>query len=69
MQEHSRLFPLYIRWLGFNTAYIDVEHAERSTGKSAYTLRKKLDLALDTIVAMSNKPLKISIKLGFIYRK
>jgi glycosyltransferase involved in cell wall biosynthesis len=66
IQEHSRLFPLFIRWLGFNTAYIDVEHAERSTGKSAYTFRKKLDLALDTIVSMSNKPLKISIKLGLL---
>jgi glycosyltransferase involved in cell wall biosynthesis len=66
MREHSRLFPLFIRWLGFNTAYIDVEHGERSTGKSAYTFRKKLDLALDTIVSMSNQPLKISIKLGLL---
>lgn len=66
MQEHSRLFPLFIRWLGFNTAYIDVEHGERSAGKSAYTFRKKLDLALDTIISMSNKPLKISVKLGLL---
>jgi dolichol-phosphate mannosyltransferase len=66
MREHSRLFPLFIRWLGFKTAYIDVEHAERSTGKSAYTFRKKLDLALDTIVSMSNQPLKLFIKIGFL---
>jgi len=66
MREHSRLFPLFIRWLGFNTAYIDVEHAERSTGESAYTFQKKFNLALDTIISMSNQPLKISIKLGFI---
>lgn len=67
MREHSRLFPMFIHWLGFNTAYIDVEHAERNTGKSAYTFGKKLDLALDTIISMSNKPLKISIKLGLLF--
>jgi dolichol-phosphate mannosyltransferase len=66
MREHSRLFPLFIRWLGFNTAYINVQHAERSAGKSAYTFRKKLDLALDTIISMSNKPLKISVKMGLL---
>lgn len=66
MREHSRLFPLFIRWLGFKTAYIDVEHAERSAGQSAYTFRKKLDLALDTVISMSNKPLKISVKLGLL---
>lgn len=66
MREHSRLFPLFIRWLGFNTAYIDVEHAERSTGKSAYTFKKKLNLALDTIISMSNQPLKLFIKFGFL---
>jgi glycosyltransferase involved in cell wall biosynthesis len=66
MREHSRLFPLFIHWLGFKTAYIDVEHAERSAGKSAYTFGKKLGLALDTIISMSNKPLKISVTLGLL---
>jgi len=67
MREHSRLFPLFIHWLGFKAAYINVEHAERSIGKSAYTFEKKMDLAVDTIISMSNKPLKISIKLGFLF--
>ncbi|HLP44396.1 MAG TPA: glycosyltransferase family 2 protein [Candidatus Kapabacteria bacterium] len=66
LREHSRLFPLFINWLGFKTAYIDVEHAQRSTGKSAYTIKKKMALALDTIISMSNKPLKISIKIGLL---
>ncbi len=66
MQEHSRLFPQFIRWLGFNIAYKDVEHGERQTGKSAYTFRKKMDLAIDTIISMSNQPLKLFIKTGFL---
>jgi polyisoprenyl-phosphate glycosyltransferase len=65
MREHSRLFPMFIRWLGFKTGYINVEHAERSEGQSAYSFSKKVNLAVDTIVSMSNKPLKLFIKLGF----
>jgi polyisoprenyl-phosphate glycosyltransferase len=63
--EHYRLFPAFIRWLGFPTAHVDVEHGERPTGRSAYTLRRRLDLAFDAIIAMSNKPLKFSVKAGF----
>lgn len=65
MREHSRLFPLFIKWLGFDICYIDVKHKERNSGKTAYTFSKRIKLAMDTIVSMSNKPLKISIKLGF----
>jgi len=64
MREHSRLFPMFIQWLGFKTAYIEVEHAQRAIGKSAYSFSKKMDLAIDAIVSMSNNPLKLSIKLG-----
>ncbi|NIM10827.1 MAG: glycosyltransferase [Candidatus Aminicenantes bacterium] len=66
MRERSRLFPLFIRWLGFKTAYVVVKHGERTSGKSAYNFSKKIKLALDTIISMSNKPLSLSIKLGFI---
>lgn len=65
MQEHSRVFTLFIRWLGFKTAFVDVEHAPRAVGKSAYSFSKKMNLAIDAIVSMSNNPLKLSIKLGF----
>ena len=66
MRERSRLFPLFIRWLGFKTAYVDVDHGERNAGKSAYTFSKKINLALDAMISMSNKPLKLSIKIGFL---
>jgi dolichol-phosphate mannosyltransferase len=66
LRERSRLFPLFIRWLGFETAYVDVEHGARPVGKSAYTFSKKLNLARDTVISMSNKPLKLAIKFGFL---
>jgi dolichol-phosphate mannosyltransferase len=65
LRERSRLFPLLIKWQGFNIAYVDVEHSNRKTGKSSYTFTKLFNLAIDIIVSQSNKPLKISIKFGF----
>lgn len=66
LPEHSRCFPLLIRWLGFQTATIDIEHDYRAEGKSTYTFRRLISLAVDVIVSYSNKPLKMFIKAGFI---
>ena len=48
----------------FKTAYVDVEHASRQQGESNYNLKKMLNLALDIILAFSDKPLRLIIKLG-----
>ncbi|AUB83528.1 glycosyltransferase [Candidatus Thiodictyon syntrophicum] len=66
MRESVRAFPLFIRWLGFPSAAIDVEHAPRFSGKSSYTFNKLLHLAINSIVAQSNRPLRLSIKFGFV---
>ncbi|MCT4591248.1 MAG: glycosyltransferase family 2 protein [Carboxylicivirga sp.] len=65
MTELARSFPSLIQHLGFKSCTIDVKHSERSEGASSYTLFKLLNLAGDVIISNSNKPLKISIKLGF----
>lgn len=66
MQEKLRFFGGQLEWLGFPTAYIDVEHGARYGGKSSYSFRKLLNLSVDAIVAYSDKPLRLSIKAGFI---
>lgn len=66
LTEHYRLFPLLIRWQGFRVGYVDVEHGKRVYGSSSYSYRKLINLALDAIVSQSNRPLKLSIKLGFV---
>lgn len=65
MGEQTRNYPLALRWLGFRTAYVDVEHAPRFEGKTSYSLQKLLKLSVDSIVSQSNKPLELSIKFGF----
>lgn len=64
MREVTRNMPTQLMWLGFNTGYINVSHGARHSGKSSYTLAKLIGLALDSIIAYSNKPLRISIALG-----
>ncbi|MEA5616572.1 glycosyltransferase family 2 protein [Cronbergia sp. UHCC 0137] len=65
MREQLRFFGGLIDWMGFPTASIDVQHESRFKGKSTYTFGKLWKLASSTIIAYSDKPLRISIKLGF----
>jgi polyisoprenyl-phosphate glycosyltransferase len=55
-----------VRWMGFPTAAIDVQHDERYAGPSTYTAAKLLRLAADTIIAYSDKPLRLSVRFGFV---
>lgn len=65
MREKLRFFGGMVDWMGFPTTSISVQHAERFEGKSTYTFRKLLTLATETIIAYSDKPLKLSIRFGF----
>ena len=66
LREQNRSYPLFVNWLGFKRTNIDIEHSKREEGKSSYTLTKLINLAIDSVVAQSNKPLKLSIKFGFL---
>lgn len=65
MREQNRTLQIFIRWLGFKTASVDIEHASRHEGKSGYTFTRLMQMALRNIIAQSNKPLKVSITFGF----
>lgn len=65
MREGLRFLPGMVEWMGFPTAKIEVQHCNRFAGTSTYTFKKLLKLGGDTIIAYSDKPLRISIKLGF----
>jgi len=65
-KEQNRVYALYVNWVGFKKTEIDIEHAERPIGKSSYSLSKMINLAIDSIVSQSNKPLRLAIKFGFM---
>lgn len=64
--EQLRFFGGLMQLMGFETASIEVEHGERYEGKSTYTFRKLWKLGAETIIAYSDKPLRLAIRLGFI---
>ena len=66
IREQLRFFGGLVDWMGFPTASIDIRHEQRFEGKSTYTFAKLWKLASETIIAYSDKPLRLSIKLGFI---
>ncbi|MEQ1797233.1 MAG: glycosyltransferase family 2 protein [Lacibacter sp.] len=65
MREPFRNFAAIVKWVGFPAATIDVMHSRRAEGKSTYSFKKMIKLAIDTILAYSNKPLYYIIGFGF----
>ena len=66
MGEQLRFFGGLITWMGFPTASIEVQHDPSYDNKSSYTYRKLWRLAIETIIAYSDKPLRLSVKIGFL---
>jgi dolichol-phosphate mannosyltransferase len=66
MREQLRFFGGLVQWMGFPTASIEVEHAGRFEGKSTYTFAKLWKLAAETIIAYSDKPLRLAVRFGFL---
>jgi len=64
LPECARSFSSLVSTLGFRSASVDVQHAERGEGESSYTLAKLFHLASDVIISNSNKPLKIAVAMG-----
>lgn len=64
MREQLRFFGGHVQWMGFPTTGIEVAHDERFDGKSTYTFAKLCKLAGDTIIAYSDKPLRMAARLG-----
>ncbi len=66
MRENIRYFPTMMRWVGFTAGTRSVVHAERAEGTSSYNMRRLIHLALDIILSYSDKPLRLTIKLGLM---
>jgi glycosyltransferase involved in cell wall biosynthesis len=65
MKEVARSFPSLVNYLGFKSCAINVKHSDRFEGGTSYTLSKLLHLTSDVILSNSNKPLKLTVKMGF----
>ncbi|TAL15290.1 glycosyltransferase [Patescibacteria group bacterium] len=64
--ESNRMTRALIDWLGFESTYIKFELNKRMQGKPGYSQRKLLQLAMNSIVSLSPRPLYILGYLGMI---
>lgn len=65
MKDQIRFFPTMVQWVGFRKYYLPVKHSERFEGKSSYNFKGLFKLALNSILAFSDKPLRLTVKSGF----
>jgi glycosyltransferase involved in cell wall biosynthesis len=56
-----------VKWMGFRQLGIEYDPAQRTQGKSKYTLKKMVRFALQGITSFSTRPLYIATYLGFIF--
>lgn len=64
LTEKSRFLPGLEFWLGFKHGYVNTKHSERKEGKSSYTFRSRMRMALDSIISFSDLPLKFIAFIG-----
>jgi dolichol-phosphate mannosyltransferase len=65
-EKHTSLLSL-IQWMGFTQDSISYVKQERHSGRSKWTLRKKLKLAVDSFVSFSYFPIRVMSLVGFLF--
>ena len=64
MREKIRFFPAMVKWVGFRQTAIPVTHMENGERETTYSFKKLFNLALDIMLAYSDKPIRMTVKLG-----
>ena len=66
MKEYNWYFPTMVHWVGFNQSTLNVKHGVSINPRSNYFIKSKFNLGLNTLLAFSDKPLRLTIKSGLI---
>ncbi|SDJ81446.1 dolichol-phosphate mannosyltransferase [Catalinimonas alkaloidigena] len=67
LPEKDRFNRGLFAWIGFNQVYVPYQETTRHAGKSKYTLKKMVYLALDGIISFSARPLQLSFFAGLFF--
>jgi dolichol-phosphate mannosyltransferase len=66
MRDRDRELTLVLDWLGFRQTSVEIEFAARADGRSSYTLRRLVRVALDGMFFRTTVLLRLVIFLGFL---
>jgi dolichol-phosphate mannosyltransferase len=62
--ERSVSVLALVMWLGFRQEFIDYDKQPRASGKSGWTLARKINLVVDSVTAFSEAPIRACTLLG-----
>ncbi|MBF0385868.1 MAG: glycosyltransferase family 2 protein [Candidatus Omnitrophica bacterium] len=65
-EKHTSVF-MTIAWLGFKQSTIYYDKKERFSGKSKWSLKKKLKLTVDSLLSFSDVPVRYMAITGFLF--
>ncbi len=66
VDDYERHYLMTLRWVGFKSTTILIDHDKRFEGKSTYTWKKLINHAINGITFQSDKLLRLNITIGFI---
>ncbi|MEQ9188102.1 MAG: glycosyltransferase family 2 protein [Cryomorphaceae bacterium] len=62
--DYIRFLPLQMSWVGFASSCVEVQHGKREQDSSGYSFFSLLNLALETIITFSDRPMRLAIQIG-----
>ena len=66
VRDHHREYLILLDWLGFESATIEMEAAERHAGRSSYTPRTLMRVAVDGLFFQTTRLLRWIVVLGLV---
>jgi glycosyltransferase involved in cell wall biosynthesis len=66
LRDKDREYMIALDWLGFDATTVEIDHAERHEGKSAYTFGRLVRVALDGMFFRSTVLLRVVVLVGFL---
>jgi glycosyltransferase involved in cell wall biosynthesis len=66
LRDRDREYMIALDWLGFDSTAVEVDHADRHAGESAYKLSHLVRVALDGMFFRSTVLLKVVVLVGFV---
>jgi len=66
LQESNRYLPGMRAWVGFPTAFVAYDRADRAAGEPKQTFSRLFKYAADAIFSFSYKPLRLGMTLGAV---
>lgn len=66
MPEQNKFLRGQISWVGLKQTFVLFDRASRKNGKSGYSYGKMFKLAVDAVTSLSDKPLVLVSRMGFV---